>query len=612
MYEKILVNTESKLEQLKDELSNSPIFGYDTETNGTFDRFKMALVGMSFAANKERAYYVPINHLEGEQLLLDQVLEAVKPALLNEKVEKVCHNAKFDETVMRKYKVFVQGKGHDTFIMNWMLSESAGGKGSRSLKPLVFNHLGYKMKTYEEVVEAAPKKRGEVRDYNFAKVLLDDAVEYAADDAYWVLMLFFHYKKELEKQSIWKPYYHLECPFNRVLVALEEKGVKIDMDAIAYADKRLPAIVEQVDSDIYEQAGEVFNIGSGKQLGPILFEKLKIGNNVPKTNSGLYKTDKKTLELYAAKHKIVEDVLRRKKITKTHSTFVEGIANFISPDNRLHAGFNGCGTVTGRLSSSKPNLQNIEGDEVEEIKVRNFFVPTDGHRFVVADYSQIELRIIAHFSRDERMTAAFMQGDEDFHEAVAREVFEVPDGEKVTRRQRVIAKTINFGIGYGRGGASIAELLDIPVYQGKQYVEDWFEKFNGVRAYKNYLIAKAKEVEYIRTISGRKRRLPDINSKVWKIKGRAERQAMNTKIQGSAADIIKAAMNVMDEPLRELNSQMVIQIHDELVIDTPTDKVDEVVGIVKQIMENPINGKNPLRLPLVVDPLVVDRWGDAK
>lgn len=606
-YEKVLVNTPETLTRLCADLELSELVAYDTETNAVHNLFGVQLVGMSFAVDEEACYYVPWGHYEGEQLL--DPWAKIRPLMKEPGREFVCHNAKFDEMVVRKYDMMPVGKGHDTYIMNWLLSEEATGRG---LKALVLKHFGYQMQTFDEVVDARKRKRGEKKDYNFARVHIDDAISYAADDAYWTLKLYKYFKAQLDAQNLWTPYDRIERPFNRVLGDIERMGVRIDLDAINYADERMPHIIEQVEAEIFEEAGEVFNIKAGAQLGRIVFEKMGIGNNVPKTKTGAYKTDKKTLELYATKNKIVENILRRKKIGKTHSTFVEGTKNFITEDGRIHAGFNGCGTVTGRLSSSKPNLQQIEGDEVEEIKVRNFFIPSEGRKFVVADYSQIELRIIAHFSRDENMTEAFMAGDEDFHDGVARRVFEVPEGTKVTRKQRVVAKTLNFGVGYGRGPVGIAEQLQITKGEAKQFIDDWFDRFPGVAAYRDYLIAKAQETGYIRTISGRKRRLPDINSRDWMLKGRAERQALNTKIQGSAADLIKAAMIALAPRLQEVGADMVIQVHDELVIDTPIDVCDDVTKIVKQTMENPINDKNPLRLPLVVEPVTVTQWGDAK
>lgn len=612
MYTKSLIQTEEQFNGLLNDLEQVDIFAYDTETNGQVDRFLASLVGMSFAYYKDKelqAHYIPFMHEEGEQISMHEALEKLKPILESDKKQKICHNVKFDEMVMSLYDITVGGLGHDTIVMAWLLQESRA-RGEMKLKVMTKAEFDYQMTTYEEVVEGNTK-RGQEKDYNFARVSLDIALSYATDDAYWCFRLYEKFKRQLEKEKLWDAYVHIEGPFNRVLGKMEAKGIRIDIDALEIADKKLPSILERVESEIFEQAGEVFNISSGKQLGPILFDKLGIGKNVPKTTKGAYKTDAKTLNLYKHKHKIVEDVLRYKKITKTHGTFVEGTRKFIAKDGRIHPRFNGQGTVTGRLAGSKPNMQQIEGDEVEEIKVRSFFVPAKSSVFVVGDYSQVELRLMAHFSKDKSMIESFLSG-RDFHEEVARKMFERPEGE-VSRRERVIAKTLNFGVGYGRGASSIAEQLDISFKEGQEFIDNWFEQFPSLKAYKEHLLSQARKNGFIRTLSGRKRRLlPEIRSYTAYLRGHAERQAFNTKMQGSGADLIKMAMLSMQKPLEELGAQPVIQIHDELVIEGPEETQQQVVETMKHIMENPLNNKNPLRLPLVVDPVVVTNWADAK
>lgn len=599
------------MDTLLEDLEGCSIFAYDTETNGEVERFKVQLVGMSFAyekSGKDVCCYLPLMHLEGKQVSIESALEKLKPIFENKDIQKICHNVKFDEMVMAAYDIRVEGFGHDTITMAWLLSEKRS-RGSMGLKALVKSQLNVEMTTYEEVVDKVPRKRGEKKDYNFAKVSMEDALDYAAADAYYCFKLFKKFKGELEKQKLWQSYEHIEGPFNRVLGDMEARGVCIDLEAVERADKRLPEIMEEVEAEIYKEAGEVFNIGSGQQLGNILFDKLGIGKNVPRTKTGNYSTDKKTLELYASKHKIVENILRRKKIQKTHSTFVEGTKRFIASDGKVHPRFNGTGTVTGRLSGSSPNLQQIEGDEVEEVKVRNFFIASPGYKLLVTDYSQIELRVMAHFSKDKYMAQAFESG-RDFHDEIARIMF---DTEEPSRKQRVAAKTINFGVGYGRGPVSVAEQLGVPQEEARQLIDDWYKQFSGVHHYKEHLIAKARKDGYIRTLAGRKRRLyPDIISDDWKERGHAERQAFNTKIQGSAADIIKMAMITLDPILNQMDAFMVIQIHDELVIEIPEGTEDEAVATVKHAMENPFKGKNPLRVPLITEPTIVERWGDAK
>lgn len=639
-FTKTLVTDWPTFNRMIEGMKKSGIWAYDTETNGTFDRFAVRMVGMSICFNDEEAFYMPLTHEEGDQLDIGEVGMALQPLFEDPQYEKIAHNAKFDEMVLSRHGIDVQGPGHCTFIMAWLLSEDTGSKG---LKQLTLRHYGIEMATYEDVVSAAPKKKNVPRDYNFARVTLDSALSYAADDAYWCWQLFHKFKPQLEAEKLWGPYSNVDRPFGRVLRYVEAKGVYIDQDALNYADEHLPTVIEKVEAQIYEEAGEVFNIGSGAQLGRILFEKLGIGENVPQTATGNYSTDKNTLKLYAERNKIVANVLRRKKIKKTHSTFVQSLADAIGKDGRVHPSFNGCGTVTGRLSCSNPNLQQIEGDEVEEIKVRNFFVPAPGNTFVVADYGQIELRVMAHLAKDQVAIDAFLSG-RDFHDETARAMYSLGPDEEVSHRQRFYAKSLNFGIPYGRGAVSIGEQLDILgqckfyghydeelLEQGikvwhqqgkilkkpcgdcaKCLIEKWWEAFPEIRPLKERTLAKARQLGFVRTMVGRKRRLSDINSSNRMLKARAERQAFNTLIQGSAADIIKIAMIALQEKLIAFKAHIVLQVHDELVIECPEEVAEEVRGIVQHTMAFPVNDKNPLCLPLIVDPKIVTQWGDAK
>lgn len=604
-YTKHLITRKDQLQVLLTHLDEATIFAYDTETNGQFDRFRVALVGISFSTG-DYTCYIPLAHHSGTQLDINFVLDAVKPYLENPDQEKVCHNVKFDEMVLGRYGIKPRGKGHDTVVMAWMLQEEV-----RKLKLLVKKHFDVDMTTYEEVIETAPKKKGVDRDYDFGRVSLDQALEYAADDAYYTLLLYDHFRAAMTLQKLIPAYENIERPFARTLKNVEHYGVAVDLDAIAYADKRLPEILEQVDTSIYKAAGEVFNISSGAQLGKILFDKLGIGKNVPTTKNGQYRTNEKTLSKYATKHKIVADVLRRKKIQKSHSSFVEGTKGFIAKDSKIHPSFNGSGTATGRLSCSKPNLQQVTGGEIEEVSLRNFFIPSEGHRFVVADYSQVELRVMAHFSKDKYMINAFLAG-EDFHDAMARTIYKVPTDQKVDKKQRTHIKAINFGVGYGRGPGSIAETLGISFEDAQELINDWFKQFAGVKAHTNHVIKQARQHGYVRTLSGKKRIIYHLTSSSFAIRRHAERQAYSTKIQGSAADIIKLAMIALEPKLEMYDAKMNIQIHDELVVDCPESACEEVKILMKETMENPLNGKNPLRLPLVVEPNIVDKWGDAK
>lgn len=603
-----LINTEDDFELLLDYLKEQPIWAYDTETNGG-DRHSVRAVGIAFGFD-EFGCYVPTLHDEGKQLMPEYVWPKLKPILEDPSIEKIAHHSKFDEMVLNAHGISVQGAGHCTLIMAWLLAKRRHDK--KDLKTLVKMVFGV---TYDDVFKAVrgKKKRKKGTPVSFASTSLEDARVYASLDAYFTYHLYRVFKPILEGQKVWSAYNKIEMPFNRVLRNIEHQGVTIDHDYLDFADKRLPEILEEVETSIYEQSGEVFNIGSGAQLGKILFEKLRIKDpdSVPKTKRGDYVTDKHIMAKLAPKHQIIRDIQRRKKISKTHGTFVEGLKNQIGADGRVHPNFKGSGTITGRLSCSEPNLQQVEGDAVEEIKVRNFFIPASGFRFIVSDYSQVEYRIMAHFSRDKAMTEAFESGF-DFHAATAAQMFDKAP-EDIIHRERFIAKSINFGIGYGRGPQSVADALKCSLDEAQKYIANYYDTFAGLAAFKKHVVAKAREEGFVRTISGRKRRLlPEIRSNDWRLRGGAERQAFNTKIQGSAADIIKLAMIALEEPLAQYDARMVIQIHDELVMECPTNRCEEAVPTVKEIMENPLNGKNPLRIPIITEPEIVDRWGEVE
>lgn len=611
MYTKTLVNTEDDLIRLCGALDETDIFAWDSETNGTFDKEKIELVGLSFACehnNELQSWYVPVGHHEGEQLVITEVLDALQPYLEDDSKEKICHNLKFDESLLALYDINVSGPGNDTYTMAWMLAQD---RAPRGLKDLVLRVLGHRMQTYEEVVESAPRKKGVPRDYNFARVPLDAALSYACEDAYWTYRLYDSLKQDLDKASLFKPYAHVERPFVRVLRNVEAQGVYIDKELVDSADKRLPGLAEESETKIYEMAGEVFNIGAPQQLGRVLFDKLKVGKNVPKTKTGNYSTSEKTLSLYKDRHPIVAEVLKYKKIQKTHGTFVSGTKKGLQKDGRIRPSFDGSGTATGRLSCRNPNLQNVLGSEVEEVRIRDFFIPAPGNKLLVADYGQVELRIMAHLAKDQGMIDAFNSG-KDFHEETARKMYHIVAAAVVQRHQRVGAKTINFGIGYGRGEKSIAEQIGCSIEEALEYITAWERAFPRVIQYKKHVLNQTRKNGFVTTIAGRRRNLPNINSFNFGLRGKAERQAFNTKIQGSAADIIKMAMISLEPELKPFDAKMELQIHDELVAEVPEENAEEALETMIRVMENPLNGKNPLCLPLTVDAKIVDRWGDAK
>lgn len=600
---KELVLDQEGLERWVRKLENADIFAFDTETNGTFDRFAVEMVGISLAVDDE-ACYIPVGHYDKtQQLFLTEVIEALKPFLEDPSKEKVCHNAKFDEMVVEKYGVRVQGPTNDTMVLAWMLNEE-----TRALKPLVLKYLDYKMETYEEVVESAPRKKGEARDYNFAKVPLENAISYAADDSLYTLKLFYKLREIAKARKIWGAYENVERPILRVARQMETRGINVDKELITKADENLPGLIDKLEGSIYRHAGKKFNVNSGAQLATVLYDELKITDKPPRTKKGTRITSAKALEKYEALHPIVGEILSKKKLQKLHSTFVKGYANYLAKDGRIHPQFNSIGTRTGRFSSKEPNFQNVVNSEVADVKARNFFIPTEGGRFVVADYSQIELRIIAHFARDEVMMAAFDSGH-DFHTETGNLMSKL-SGKQIPR---VVAKAINFGVAYGRQAPSIGDSLGIPVEQAQEFIDTWHETYFKAAAYKEYVQAQARKDGFVRTISGKQRwLLPDIQARAYWIRQHAERQAFNTVCQGSAGDIMKIAMIALQPKLDPYNAYIIIQVHDELVIDTPKECAEDVAHTVQHVMENPLKGKNPLRLPLVAEPKIVDHWSEAK
>lgn len=610
MTPQFLVNTKEDFDAIIEYLKDEDIFGLDTETNGKWSQFQLNLVGISLGFD-DFCCYIPLTHVEGEQLPLEYVIGKLKPILEDPETRYVCHNTKFDEKVLKIYGIDCQGSGDDTLVLCWLLDE----EGSHGLKAITQRYLGVKMETYEDVIKKQRHRRS-TNDHNFARVSLDDALSYAAADAYFTLRLYRIFRERVHLEKLWDAYINIERPLIRILRDMELRGILIDQRHLKYAAVRYPELMEELAAEIYEEAGEVFNLDSSTQLGPILYEKLGIGTNVRKTATGRYSTDKKTLTIYAGKHHIVENILRRKKIKKTYDVYVKGLSEYVEENGRVYPQFNSTGTVTGRFSGSSPSLQQVQGDEVEEIKVRDFFIPSPGYIFIVGDYGQIELRVMAHFAKDIVAIAAFNSG-RDFHNETAREMYGV---DTPTARQRFFAKALNFGIPYGRGPISVAETLDIKVgckshdcgECGACYIQRWFGAFPAVKPYKEALIRRTRSQGFMRTISGRKRRLAHICSPDPKLRFGAERQAFNTLCQGSAADIIKLGMVQVAPRLKALDAHILIQVHDELVVEAPIENAEKVVEELKEVMEYPLGGLNPLSLPLKFDPKIVEHWSEAK
>ena len=429
--------------------------------------------------------------------------------------------------------------------------------------------------------------------------------DYAAEDADVTLRLKHVLERELEKEGMVSLFHDMEMPLTRVLAEMEMAGVRLDCGILQQTSKMLGSRIERIETEIYDLAGTPFNVSSPKQVGEVLFDRLKIDEKMKKTKTGQYSTTEEVLEKLRNKHPIVGKILEQRGLKKLLNTYVNALPELIYPrTGKIHTSFNQAITATGRLSSSNPNLQNIPIRDEEGKEIRRAFIADEGCRFYSADYSQIELRIMAHLSGDEHMIGAFLSGA-DIHAATASKIYKVPM-EEVTKEMRRKAKTANFGIIYGISVFGLSERLNIPRSEAKQLIEGYFETFPQVRAYMDESIAVARKKGYVETISGRKRMLPDINSHNSVVRGYAERNAINAPIQGSAADIIKIAMvRIADRMQREgLQARMILQVHDELNFNVPIDELERLDRIVKEEME----GAYRLKVPLVVDTGVGENW----
>ncbi len=590
-----LVDNEEDMTLLANTLEKSQKFSFDTETTG-IEPMTAELVGMSFAIAEGEAYYVPV---PAEKAAAERIVNIFKKALENPSSQKIGQNIKYDYIMMRRYGVRPAGAFFDTMVAHYLLQPEQ----RHNMDYLAEIYLGYKTIHIEELIGPKGKGQRSMRD-----VAPEQVYPYAAEDADITLQLKNRLEAELAREGMEHLFYAIEMPLVRVLAEMEISGVRIDTEALRRSSADLGERLAAIEQEIYELAGTSFNISSARQVGEILFERLKIDEKARKTKTGQYSTTEEVLEKLRYRHPIVDKILTYRGLRKLLSTYIDALPELINPaTGKIHTSFNQTVTATGRLSSSNPNLQNIPIRDEEGREIRRAFIPEEGSLFFSADYSQIELRIMAHLSGDPAMIEAFVSGL-DIHAATASKIYKVGIDE-VTKEMRRKAKTANFGIIYGISTFGLAERLNIPRSEAKQLIDGYFETFPRVKQYMEQSIEVAREKGYVETLNGRKRMLPDIHSHNSVVRGYAERNAINAPIQGSAADIIKIAMvRIFDRFEREgLQAKMILQVHDELNFTVPLPEIDTVSRIVKEEMEHAAT----LRVPLVADTGTGSNWLEA-
>ncbi len=593
----ILADTDEKINALVKLLQSHKIISFDTETTG-IDAHQAELVGLSFSVIAGEAYYVPIS---ADQEKAKNTVHKFKELLEDKSITKVGQNIKYDMTMMKWYGVEVAGPLYDTMITHYLCEPDLRHK----LDYLTESYLDYKMVPIEELIGKGGKNQLSMRDVDVEKVK-----EYASEDADLTLQLMPVMKKMMAENELNELYHKIEEPLIRVLCDLEYEGIRIDAGFLNDYSKELDKLIINKEQEIYRNAGVHFNISSPKQVGEVLFDRLKVPYRWKKTASGQYSTDFDKLTELAGEHIVIDTILEYRKFSKLKSTYVDALPTMINPrTGRVHSNFNQARAATGRLSSENPNLQNIPIKDEAGREIRKAFIPrTEEYVLLAADYSQIELRIIAEISNDKSMLDAFIAGN-DFHKATASKVYGVPYDE-VTSEQRRNAKTVNFSITYGAGATNLMRQLNISRKEAQELIQSYFREFSGLKNYMDETVKSARELGYVKTLLGRRRNLRDINSRNSLTASNAERIAINTPIQGTAADMIKIAMINIHQIFREnnLKSKMVLQVHDELVFDVYKPELDQVKSIIEDKMKNAIP---TLKVPIIVEMGVGNNWLEA-
>ncbi|MGB2087015.1 MAG: DNA polymerase I [Psychroflexus salarius] len=591
-----LINGKTALILFVKKLMQQTSVCFDTETT-SLKTLDAKLVGIAFSWGKHKGYYISIPENDAEA---QEILEQFRPFFEDETIEKVGQNLKYDIKVLANYNISVKGSLFDTMLAHYIINPDM----RHNMDILAETYLMYSPKPIKDLIGKKGKQQK-----SFREVELDAQTQYAVEDADITFQLKNYFEKELEDAHNKPLYSDIEIPLLRVLAAMEIEGIKLDKAALENLSAELNSDLKRLEANIFEAADEEFNIGSPKQLGDILFGKLQIADKPKKTKSGQYSTAEDVLSFHANDHQIVKDVLEWRQLSKLKSTYVDALPKQIHPKTkRVHTEFMQTVAATGRLSSNNPNLQNIPIRTERGREVRKAFVPRDeNYVLLAADYSQIELRIIAALSQEETMLNAFKNG-EDIHASTAAKVFNVPI-EEVTRQQRSNAKTVNFGIIYGVSAFGLSNQTELSRNESKELIETYYKTYPKLRDYIDDQVEFAREHGYVKTVMGRRRYLKDINARNHVVKNAAERNAVNAPVQGSAADIIKVAMINIHKALIEggFKSKMLLQVHDELVFDAHKDELDELQPLIKNHMENAFK----IDVPLDVEIGIGQNWLEA-
>ncbi len=593
-----IINTTSALDELLNRLSAARSLAFDTETT-SLDALSAQLVGISLSPAPGEAYYIPLGHVgwgRVEQLPLEQVIDRLRSPLEDANLPKLAHNGKYDITVLAECGVTVNNLTFDTMVAAYLLGEK-----SLSLKALAFSKLGIEMTPITALIGSGAKQ------ISMSSVEIKQAADYACADADMTLRLGELLDAGLHQQGLWHLFSEVEMPLVLVLVSMERNGVALDTELLRQMSHRLGEQLLKLEAEIYNSIGHQFNINSPQQMSSVLFEELKLPS-ARKTKSG-YSTGASVLDELRGTHPIIEFILEYRQLAKLKSTYIDALPRLINPKTRrVHTSFNQTRTATGRLSSSDPNLQNIpvRGELAKE--VRQAFIAPPGSFLLAGDYSQIDLRALAHLSQDESLLAAFHQ-DEDIHSATAAQLFGVA-AARVTPDMRRLAKTVNFGVIYGMSDDGLEQATELSREEAARFITAYFEKYPGVKQYLESTKKQARETGYVETLLGRRRFIPEINSANRQVREAAERMAINMPVQGTSADIIKVAMinlyREMDK--RRLKSKLLIQVHDELIFEVPQEELDEMKELVPQVMSTALE----LSVPLKVDIKTGNNWGEME
>ncbi len=592
-----LVDTPEKRKALIKLLKKQKAFSFDTETT-SIEPTKAELVGLSFCVTPHEAYYIPT---PADQEATKAIVNEFKEILESDKYVKIGQNIKYDAIILRHYGTEVKGTWFDTMLAHYLLEPGM----RHNMDYLSETYLKYQPISITSLIGKKGKNQLTMRDVSIEKV-----VPYACEDADITLQLADYLRPKLKAEELEKLYYDIEEPLMKSLVNIEYNGVNLDEEYLEEYSKELEVKLRSIEEAIYEKAGMRFNISSPKQVGEVLFDKMEIPYRWKKTKTGHYSTDETKLSELAKEHDFVNQILAFRSLAKLKSTYVDALPRMVNKKTgRLHSSFNQALTATGRLSSNNPNLQNIPIRTEEGRKVREAFIPRDKDFILLAaDYSQIELRLIAELSGDEAMLGAFQAGH-DIHQATAAKVYG-KTLEEVSKDERRNAKTVNFSIIYGAGATNLSQQLDIPRKEASALIAEYFKQYSGLKEYMDKTVESAREKGYVTTLMGRKRHLRDIDSRNGMIRSHAERNAVNTPIQGTAADMIKIAMINVSKALKEGNykSKMILQVHDELVFDVYRPELDKIKTLIEDAMKNAIPN---LKVPILVGMDTGENWLEA-